>query len=98
MAKQAVALAPDLAEAHIALGLFHYYGFREYEPALTDFQRSIEIQPNNALAIGFVGFVHRRQGKWDRTLDELKRSIDLNPRDPRKFFTQGLQGLAKLCV
>ena len=98
MAKQAVALAPDLAEAHIALGLFHYYGFREYEPALTDFQRSIEIQPNNALAIGFVGFVHRRQGKWDRTLDELERSIDLNPRDPRKFFTQGLQGLAKLCV
>ena len=31
MAKQAVTLAPDLAEAHVALGLFHYYGFREYE-------------------------------------------------------------------
>jgi tetratricopeptide (TPR) repeat protein len=95
LAKQAVTLAPDLAEAHIALGLFHYYGFREYEPALTEFQRSIEVQPNNALAIGFVGFVHRRQGKWDRTLDELKRSIDLNPRDPRKFFTQGSQGTRK---
>jgi TolB-like protein/cytochrome c-type biogenesis protein CcmH/NrfG len=82
MAKQAVTLAPDLAEAHIALGLFHYYGHREYEPALTEFQRAIELQPNNALAIGFVAFVHRRQSKWDRTLDELKRSIELNPRDP----------------
>jgi TolB-like protein/cytochrome c-type biogenesis protein CcmH/NrfG len=81
MAKQAVALAPDLAEAHIALGLFHYYGHRDYEPALTEFQRAFELQPNNALAIGFVAFVHRRQGKWDRTLEELKRSIDLNPRD-----------------
>ncbi len=82
MAKQAVTLAPDLAEAHIALGLFHYYGHREYEEALTEFQRAIELQPNNALAIGFVAFVHRRQGKWDRAVEELKKSIDLNPRDP----------------
>jgi TolB-like protein/Tfp pilus assembly protein PilF len=81
MARQAVMLAPDLAEAHIALGLFHYYGHRDYEPALTEFQRAIELQPNNALAIGFVAFVHRRQGKWGLALDELKRSIDLNPRD-----------------
>ena len=82
MAKQALTLAPDLAEAHVALGLFHYYGFREYEPALTEFQRAIELQPNNSLALQFVAFVHRRQGKWDRTLEELKRSIDLDPRDP----------------
>jgi TolB-like protein/cytochrome c-type biogenesis protein CcmH/NrfG len=82
MAKQALTLAPDLAEAHVALGLFYYYGFRDYEPALTEFRRAIELQPNNSLALGFVAFVHRRQGKWDRTLEELKRSIDLNPRDP----------------
>ncbi len=30
LAKQALALAPDLAEAHVAVGVFHYYGFREY--------------------------------------------------------------------
>jgi len=82
LAKQALTLAPDLAEAHIALGLFHYYGFREYQQAISEFQGAIELQPNNALAIGFVAFVHRRQGKWDRALDELKRSIDFNPRDP----------------
>ena len=79
LAKQALTLAPDLTEAHVALGLFYYYGFREYEPALTEFRRAIELQPNNSLALGFVAFVHRRQGKWDRTLEELKRSIDLNP-------------------
>jgi len=62
LAKQALTLAPDLAEAHVALGLFYYYGFREYEPALTEFRRAIELQPNNALALSFVAFVHRRQG------------------------------------
>src|SRR5213082_1067910 len=63
-AKQAVTLAPDLAEAQVALGLFHYYGFREYEKALTEFQRAIEFRPNYSLALQFVAFVHRRQGKW----------------------------------
>jgi len=81
-AKQAVTLAPDLAEAQVALGLFHYYGFREYEKALTEFQRAIEFRPNYSLALQFVAFVHRRQGKWDRTLEELKKSIDQDPRDP----------------
>jgi TolB-like protein/Tfp pilus assembly protein PilF len=81
MAKQALTLAPDLAEAHAALGVFHYYGFREYEPALTEFHRAIELQPNYSLASQFIAFVHRRQGKWDLTLNELKRSIDLSPRD-----------------
>jgi len=86
LAKQALTLAPDLAEAHIAVGLFHYYGFREYEPALTEFQRALQLQPNNALALSFVAFVHRRQGKWDLTLDELKKSIEL---DPRNAYTIG---------
>ena len=87
MAKQALTLAPELAEAHVALGLFHYYGFREYEPALTEFQRAIELQPNNSLGLQFIAAVHRRQGKWDRTLEELKRSTDLDPRNPNPVAT-----------
>ncbi len=82
LAKQALSLAPDLAQAHVAAGLFHYYGFREYEPALNEFQRAIELQPNNSLALSFIAFVHRRQGKWGLTLDELKKSSELDPRDP----------------
>jgi TolB-like protein/Tfp pilus assembly protein PilF len=82
LAKRALTLAPDLAQAHVAAGLFHYYGFREYEQALKEFQRAIELQPNNSLALSFIAFVHRRQGKWDLTLDELKKSIELDPRDP----------------
>jgi len=63
MANKALALAPDLWQAHVALGVFHYYGFRQYEPALTEFQRAIELQPNNSEALQFIGYVHRRQGK-----------------------------------
>ena len=87
LAKQALALGPDLAEAHAALGLFYYYGFREYEAALSEFQRAIELQPNNALGLQFVAAVHRRQGKWERALEELKKSTDLDPRNPNVVAT-----------
>ena len=93
LAKQALTLAPDLPEAHVAVGLFHYYGFREYELALTEFQRALELRPNYSLALQFIAFVHRRQGKWDRTLDELKKSIVQDPGDP---YVQG--GLAETYV
>ena len=53
--------------------MFHYYGFREYEPALTEFQRALELQPNYSLALQFIAFVHRRQGKWDRTCGRAEK-------------------------
>jgi len=93
LANQALTLAPDLAEAHVAVGLFHYYGFREYEAALTEFRRAIELQPNNSLALLYVTSVYRRQAKWDRALDELKKATDLDPRNPTLVAT-----LAETCV
>jgi TolB-like protein/Tfp pilus assembly protein PilF len=86
LASQSLTLAPNLAEAHIAVGLFHYYGHREYDQALGEFQRALQLQPNNALALSFVAFVHRRQAKWNQTLEELKKSIEL---DPRNAYTMG---------
>jgi TolB-like protein/cytochrome c-type biogenesis protein CcmH/NrfG len=80
-AKQAVTLAPDLAEAHVAMGLFHYYGFRKYEAALTELQRATELQPNNSRALQFIAAVHRRQDRWKSALDELKKALEEDPRD-----------------
>ena len=40
VAKQGLTPAPDLAEAHITLGVYHYYGSRQYKLALAEFQRA----------------------------------------------------------
>jgi TolB-like protein/Tfp pilus assembly protein PilF len=77
----ALALAPDLAEAHVALGLFHYFGHRAYSEALAEFARAIELQPNNSPALEYSGYVHRRQGQWQRALDELNRALKQDPRN-----------------
>src|SRR6266536_4447540 len=54
-AEHALALAPDLAQAHVALGLFYYYGYRQYEQALAEFGRALQLQPNNAQALEYSG-------------------------------------------
>jgi tetratricopeptide (TPR) repeat protein len=79
--EHALALAPGLAQAHVAHGLFYYYGYRQYEQALAEFGRALQLQPNNAQALEYSGYVYRRQGQWLRCLDTLKKSLEQDPRN-----------------
>jgi tetratricopeptide (TPR) repeat protein len=81
LAEHAVALAPNLAQAHVALGHFYYHGYRQYEQALAEFERALQLQPTATTALEYSGYVHRRQGKWELCLDELKKALEQNPRD-----------------
>ncbi|MFL6554408.1 MAG: hypothetical protein ACJ8LV_13715, partial [Chthoniobacterales bacterium] len=78
---RAVALAPNSPEAHLALGLFFYWGHRQYEMALAEFNRTLELQPNNALARQYCAWVYRRRGEWERSLADSQRAQELDPRD-----------------
>ena len=78
---RALALAPNSPEAHLALGLFFYWGHRQYEMALTEFNRTLELQPNSALARTYCAWVYRRRGEWERSLAEFQRAQELDPRD-----------------
>jgi TolB-like protein/Tfp pilus assembly protein PilF len=78
---RALELAPDLPEAHFALAIFYYWGRREYEPALAELQRTLDLQPNNAKAQQYRAWILRRQGKWEQALSEAKHAQQLDPRD-----------------
>src|SRR5216117_3516438 len=78
---RALTLAPNSPEAHLALGLFFYYGHRQYENALAEFNRTLELQPNNALARQWCAYVYRRRGEWERSLADFQRAQELNPLD-----------------
>jgi TolB-like protein/Tfp pilus assembly protein PilF len=79
---RALTLAPNSPEAHFALGLFFYYGHRQYENALAEFNRTLELQPNNALARQSIAWVYRRRGQWERSLANAQQAEELDPRDP----------------
>jgi len=78
---RALALAPNSPEAHFALGLFFYWGHRQYENALAEFNRTLELQPNNADARAYCAWVYRRRGEWERSLTDSQRAEELDPRD-----------------
>jgi TolB-like protein/Tfp pilus assembly protein PilF len=80
---RALALAPNSPEAHFALGLFFYWGHRQYEMALAEFNRTLELQPNNADARAYCAWVYRRRGEWERSLADSQRAGELDPRDAR---------------
>ena len=78
---RALELAPNSPEAHVSLAIFHYWGHRQYEPALTELQRTLDLQPNNAKARQYRAWILRRQGKIDEFLSEAKLAQELDPRD-----------------
>jgi TolB-like protein/Tfp pilus assembly protein PilF len=78
---RALALAPNSPEAHFALGLFFYWGHRQYENALAEFNRTLELQPNNADARAYCAYVYRRRGEWERSLADSQRAEELDPRN-----------------
>ena len=78
---RALVLAPNSLEAHLDLGLFFYWGHGQYENALAEFTRTLELQPNNVSARRYSGAVCRRRGEWERALADLQQAQELDPRD-----------------
>ena len=81
LADRALTLAPNLAEAHIALGRFYYYVKADYGAALKELNRALEVQPNNILALEVSAYIYRRQGRWKLSLDQLAKCEERDPQD-----------------
>jgi tetratricopeptide (TPR) repeat protein len=85
-ARRALALAPDLAEAHLAMGYYQYWGLREYAAALDEFAAAAKREPNNAEVAYVSGLVLRRQAKWDQALESFRHAVELDPRSVENLF------------
>jgi TolB-like protein/Flp pilus assembly protein TadD len=81
LADRALTLAPNVAEAHIALGRFYYYVKADYGAALKELNRALEVQPNNILALEVSAYIYRRQGRWKLSLDQLAKCEERDPQD-----------------
>ncbi len=78
---RALALDPNLPEAHLALGYYRYHGQRDYTGALAEFQQAEKGLPNNADVIEAIAVVQRRLGHWDEAIAEQRRVVELDPRN-----------------
>jgi TolB-like protein/Flp pilus assembly protein TadD len=80
-AETAIRLQPDLPEAHLALGFYHYYCERDYQAALDEFAIAKRSLPNSAEVYMAIGAIERRQGKWAESTVNLEKAASLSPMD-----------------
>ncbi len=70
--------AIHLARALAARGETHHLN-GSYEAALTDFNRTIELVPDDAWVLGNLGQTYRIMGRYDDALTDLNRALDITP-------------------
>jgi TolB-like protein/class 3 adenylate cyclase/Flp pilus assembly protein TadD len=85
----ALRLRPDAGEAHLALAIYFYNGFRDYGRARSELAVARQTLPNNADVFQYTGMINRREGHWEEATRNMERALEL---DPRNFFI--LQQLA----
>jgi TolB-like protein/Flp pilus assembly protein TadD len=82
-ALKALQIDPNLAEAHNALGKILNFDDLDLAGAEREFQRAIELQPNNATAHQWYGNGPLDSlGRFDEAIAETRRAVELDPLSP----------------
>src|SRR5215469_7786683 len=80
-ADEALRLQPNLPEGHLALGFSYYYGDRDYNRALAEFDIAKRGLPNEAEAYMAIASIQRRQGKWAESNANFEKAATLDPKN-----------------
>ena len=78
-AERALALQPDLMEAHLALAYCDYWGSSDYPSALEHLDRAQALAPQSAEVLVALGAVYRRQLRYDEAIAVYERAAQYDP-------------------
>ena len=79
--QNAARLQPDAGEVHLALAIYAYQGFRDYDRARVELDLARRTLPNNAYIYYVTALIDRRQGRWPEATRTLERAVELDPRN-----------------
>ncbi len=90
----ALRLRPDAGEAHLALAQNLYRTFLDYDRARAELAIAQRTLPNDSMVLSLAGYIDRRQGRWEESMRNLTRAVEL---DPRNAFLLQQSGIAINC-
>ena len=90
-ARQAIGLAPELAEGHLALARF-FASSLDFKPASEEYQRAVAFSPGNAAILDDYGRFTVFMGRADAGIAAVRHAVALDPLDPviRRHLGQAL--------
>ena len=74
-------LRPESAETHLALAQHYYWAHRDYDRARQELVLAHLTLPNESRIPLLAGYIDRRQGRWEKSLEEIAQALELNPQD-----------------
>jgi TolB-like protein/class 3 adenylate cyclase/Tfp pilus assembly protein PilF len=80
-AETALTLQPDLGEAMLAEGSYYYAFLKDYDTAVSYFERARPLLPNSSKIPEALAYVARRRGQWDRSDAYFNEAERLDPRN-----------------
>ena len=80
-AETALALQPNLGEAVLAKGFYHYACLKDYDTAVRYFEQARPLLPNSSRISELLAYVARRRGEWDRSESYFNEAERLDPRN-----------------
>src|SRR5262249_51782510 len=66
-ADTALTLQPNLGEAILAKGYYHYACLKDYDAAIRYLEQARQFLPNSSRISESLAYVTRRQGRWDES-------------------------------
>jgi len=80
-AETAITLQPNLGEAVMTKGYYHYACLKDYDTALRYFEQARQLIPNSSRIPESLAYVTRRRGQWDRSEAYFNEAERLDPRN-----------------
>jgi TolB-like protein len=88
-AEKAVAIAPELAEAHAALGWVRFFAEWKFEEGLRELKRAKELSPNNPTANDLLARVVVYLGQLDEAEKYARQAVQSDPLSSTARFNLG---------
>src|SRR5438874_3444863 len=80
-AETALALQPNLGEAVVAKGYYHYACLKDYDTAVRYFEQARQFLPNSSQIPESLAYIARRRGQWDQSEAYFNEAERLDPRN-----------------
>ena len=80
-AETALTLQPNLGEAVLAKGYYHYACLKDYDTAVRYFEQARPLLPNSSRIPESLAYVARRRGQWDQSEAYFNEAERLDPRN-----------------
>src|SRR5215471_15804155 len=89
-AETALTLQPNLGEAVVAKGAYHYFCLKDYDAAVRYFEQARQLLPNSSRIPELLAYVTRRQGQWNQSEIYFNEAERLDPRNANLLMQHAL--------